>query len=73
MMDDGEDQQAHAEEGDEEADGGEEKAALRAVGNAFVEDAAGARQVEEQHHNGVGKEDEGRRMEAPVRCMANSV
>jgi len=57
-VDDGEDQQAHAEKGDEEADRGEEKPAAGPVGDAFVEDASGARQVEQQHHEGGGKDDE---------------
>ncbi len=56
VVNDGVDQEAYAKEGDEEADGSEEEAAAGPVGDAFVEDPAGAGEVEQDQHE-AGAED----------------
>ena len=44
--------QAHADESEEEAEGGEEEAAAGAVGDALVEDAASAGEVQQKENGG---------------------
>ena len=58
VVNDGPDEEAYAEEGDEEADRGEKEAAAWPIGNALVKDASGARQVQEQQHDGGEQDDE---------------
>lgn len=49
---DEEDEETYAEEGEDEAEGGEEEAAAGAVGNALMQDSAGAGHVQQDEDDG---------------------
>ena len=59
VMGDGGDQKTHGEKGDEEADGGEEEAALGAVGDLLVDDLPGFGEAEnEQDERGDDRQED---------------
>lgn len=58
VMSDGGDQQAHPEEGDEEADRGEKEAALRTIGNLLMDDESEFGEVQQKENESGGHDDE---------------